>query len=132
MDVKEITVHLRYSANVKGAWKTVELIATASEGLGSMVPLYEELAARLKLLFSSDAAPPPPPPAPPPPPPAPPLEDAIFSAPPPPVRTEQEIDAGGHWCREHGVAYTAKSHEGRTWYSHKHGDAWCNEKKARA
>ena len=122
MDVKDITVHLRYSANVNGAWKTLELGATAAEGLGGIAPLYEELAARLKLLFSSDGAAPPPPPAPP-------LEDAIFSAPPPPVRTEQEIDAGGHWCVEHGVAYTAKSHDGRTWYSHKHGDAWCNEKK---
>ena len=122
MDVKDITVHLRYSANVNGAWKTLELGATAAEGLGGIAPLYEELAARLKLLFSSDGAAPPPPPAPP-------LEDAIFSAPPPPVRTEQEIDAGGHWCKEHGVAYTAKTNAEGTWYSHKAGDAWCNEKK---
>ena len=55
MDVKDITVHLRYSANVNGAWKTLELGATAAEGLGGIAPLYEELAARLKLLFPATA-----------------------------------------------------------------------------
>ena len=110
--VTDITVHLRYSANVNGAWKTIELGATAAEGLGRIAPLYEELAARMKLLFSSDGEAP--------------MDDVIFGGPLPPVRMEQEIEADGLWCEKHGMAYTAMRNDRGTWYSHRNGAGWCN------
>ena len=36
-----------------------------------------------------------------------------------------------HFCTKHGVPFKQYSNEKGVWYSHKDGDKWCNEAKAK-
>ena len=38
---------------------------------------------------------------------------------------------GEHFCTVHNTPFKQYSKDGKTWYAHKAGDAWCNEAKAK-
>jgi hypothetical protein len=114
MRVTEVHTTMRYSSEAKGAWRSIEVGATATltssdETLeSSMMELYNRLASQLRVLWykgngsSKDA-------------------EGIDTQ---PVQTLAQPD---HWCSEHDVQYKLHEKGGSTWYSHRQGTAWCNE-----
>jgi len=44
-------------------------------------------------------------------------------------KTPQPADPKVHWCEQHQVFFRKFEKDGKTWYSHKDGDKWCNEQK---
>jgi hypothetical protein len=112
MKVTEVSAVVRYSAEAKGAWRSVEVGATATltssdETLESAQgELYQRLRQQLKTLWANGKA------------------EAYVSTqvePPPPAKT--------HWCSEHDQEFKRHEKDGNVWYSHRQGSGWCNEAK---
>ena len=121
MRVTEVTTTIRYSAEGKGAWRSIEVGATATltasdETLETaQQELYARLSRQLKTLWANGSGTA--------------SQDAPeghqmpvepSGAPPPPAGRE-------HWCAEHGVEYKRYEKNGSTWYSHRQGNDWHNE-----
>ena len=112
MKVTTVSASVRYSKALgDGSHKTVELSAEAAltpkeqwqEAQGS---LYHELGQQLMSLWSTKAN-------------------------GQPVNDNGDGNGNGngdHHCQEHGVPFKRHEKNGRTWYSHKVGDKWCNER----
>lgn len=115
MRVTKVTANLRYSAEAKGAWRSIELGAEASltssneDWEAAQADLYHQLGQQLKTLWSNGTA------------------KADQPAPPelepaPPVKE--------HWCNEHQTEFKRQTKANAVWYSHRTENGWCNESKS--
>ena len=113
MKVTTVTATLRYSAEAKGAWRSIEVgaeatLTTSDESWETVqAELYHRLGQQLKTLWSNGSK-------------AEAHEQPQAETPAPPKE---------HWCSDHGVSFVArKGKNGTTFYSHRQGDGWHNEK----
>jgi hypothetical protein len=114
MKVDRVTATLRFSAEFKGAWQSVELgaeaaIAPDEEWGQEQEQLYHQLGERLKLIWASGDK----------------GQPAALSAPKTPV---EAAPAREHWCREHNVAFQRYEKSGHVWWTHRSEDGWCRER----
>jgi hypothetical protein len=113
MRVTEVTTTIRYSAEGKGAWRSIEVGATATltasdETLETaQQELYARLSRQLKTLWANGHGNS-----------KPAQEQSLPETPEPP----QE-----HWCSTHQTEYQRFSKDRKVWYSHKAPDGWCKE-----
>ena len=109
MKVTKVTANLRYSAEAKGAWRSIELGAEASltssaeDWETAQAELYHQLGQQLKTLWSNGTA----------------------KVDPPGLPPERN-----HWCTEHQAEFKAKNGPHGEFYSHRINgtNGWCNEK----
>jgi hypothetical protein len=115
MKVTTVTATLRYSAEAKGAWRSIEVGAEATltnsdeSWEQAQAELYHRLGQQLKVLWSNGNGKP-----------------ASQESP------QKEIPAPPreHWCSEHNQEWTPKTGKYGTFFSHKAPDgSWCNEAK---
>jgi hypothetical protein len=113
MRVTTVTATLRYSAEAKGAWRSIEVGAEATLTSGdeswetAQTELYQKLGQQLKTLWVNG-------------------NGKVAQEPPPPETSAPKPD---HWCEEHQIEYQRFSKDGKVWYSHKAPDGeWCREK----
>jgi hypothetical protein len=106
-------VNIRFSQDTgAGSWKTIELGTEATLSSSSedweqaQRELYSRLSEQLKVIWSGKA-------------------DAQYA---PEGRTIDAPPAKAHWCAEHRVEFKAKQGKFGTFYSHRQGDSWCNER----
>jgi hypothetical protein len=123
MRVTEISATVRYSAEAKGAWRSIEVGATArliasDETLESVsAELYQRLTKQLKVLWANSKA----------------GEgetktEALVS------RSPERSEGGAkgqtpnpNWCAEHHTEFKQFSKNGNSWFSHKTADGtWHN------
>jgi hypothetical protein len=121
MRVTKVSSIIRYAAEAKGAWRTIEVSAEAAinpeENWQTVQQeLYRQLGDQLKSMWSRGAS---------------------------KAQTEADswIELGGnhkealtpvpsreHFCTAHQIEYKRFTKDGRTWYSHKAPDGkWCKE-----
>jgi hypothetical protein len=111
--VTTISVNIRFSQDTgAGSWKTVELgseatLSNSSEDWEqSQRELYARLSEQLKIIWSGRA-------------------DAQYAQ-------EGSVVAArppkSHWCAEHQVEFKPKQGQYGTFYSHRQGNGWCNER----
>jgi hypothetical protein len=115
MKVDRVTATLRYSAEAKGAWRSIEVGAEAaltnSDGSWeqAQADLYQKLGQHLKTLWANG--------------------NGKAEA------QEQQIAETPallkpHWCSEHNQEWEPKNGKYGTFYNHKAPDgSWCNEGK---
>jgi hypothetical protein len=114
MQVTEVRTVVRYSAEAKGAWRSIEVGATATltasdETLESaQAELYNRLASQLKTLWYKGNG----------------RDVEGIDVQPVPMLAQRE-----YWCSEHGVEYKLHEKNGSSWYSHRKGATGCNEPK---
>jgi hypothetical protein len=113
MRVTEVSTVVRYSAEAKGAWRSIEVGATATltasdETLeAAQQELYHRLSRQLKTLWANGNG----------------KADTKEPA------TPETLAPREHWCEEHQTEYQRFSKDGKVWYSHKAPDGkWCREK----
>ena len=114
MRVTEVSTVVRYSAEAKGAWRSIEVGATATltandETLeAAQQELYHRLSRQLKTLWANGSS------------------KADTQEPTTPETPAPKAD---HYCQEHQTEYQRFSKDGKVWYSHKAPDGkWCREK----
>jgi hypothetical protein len=115
MKVDQVTATLRYSAEVKGAWRSVELGAEATVAPDEsweqeQEQLYHQLGERLKLIWASGDK----------------GQPADLSVPKSPVEAAP-APARKHWCGKHTVAFQRYEKGGHVWWTHRSTDGWCRE-----
>jgi hypothetical protein len=108
MKVTTVTATLRYSAEAKGAWRSIEVGAeatlTASDETWeqAQAELYHRLGRQLKTLWNNGN------------------------------KADQQETPGTpreHWCSEHDVEFKPKKGKYGAFYSHIAPDgSWCNER----
>jgi hypothetical protein len=107
MQIERVSATLRYSAETKGAWRSVEIGAEGSIPSGenrriAQARLYQQLSQQLKTLWNNGKA-----------------QEGIPEGHPQPE----------HWCQEHGQEYKAMTGQYGVFYSHPlPGKKWCNER----
>jgi hypothetical protein len=118
MNVNNISVHIRYSKPLAdGSYKTVELGAEGTlnpdeDYHDAQVALYHELGSTMKYVFSGNGA-------------GKPQNDREKPVETAPSQPEpQELD---HFCRKHQTPFKKYTKDGRSWWSHRVGSAWCRE-----
>ena len=109
MRVTKVTAVLRYSAEAKGAWRSIEVGAEGSltssneDWETAQADLYHQLGQQLNRLWANGTA----------------KVDPPAEAPP----------ERSHWCTEHQEEFKAKTGPHGEFYSHRiQGGGWCNEK----
>jgi hypothetical protein len=119
MKVTNVSASIRYSAEARGAWRSIELgveatIAPSEDWHTAQQDLYAQLGEQLKTMWSKGAS---------------------------KVETEPDswVELGGnhkapltpapaHYCEDHQCPYRRYEREGQVWYSHKAPDGtWCKE-----
>jgi hypothetical protein len=113
MRVTEVSTVVRYSAEAKGAWRSIEVGATATlmasdETLESVQEeLYRRLTKQLKILWTNGNG------------------RAETQEQP-----QAEIPPKPHWCPEHNQEFKKRTGPHGEFYSHqvKGTKDWCNEK----
>jgi hypothetical protein len=125
MQVDRVTALVKYSSEIKGSWKSIELGAEASLGPGeswraAQSQLYRDVSNLLKQLWAQNGSGQPPA-----------LEDL------PPVAGGFASDTDpqplpAHFCQQHGAPFTPKTGPHGEFYSHKveGSTAWCNKSRA--
>jgi hypothetical protein len=109
MKVTEVSAVVRYSAEARGAWRSIEVGATASltnsdETLESAQDeLYQRLRQQLRVLWTNGSS-------------------------RPGVQAETPASQNGHYCQEHQKEFRRYEKGGNAWYSHRQGSSWHNEK----
>ncbi len=122
MEVSKIAAHIRFSKDIGGSWKSLELAAEAEVTIMDdwtvcQAELYSQLSQQLRQLWhgtalnSQNGA-------------ESPVEPPAEPAPVSGSETRSE-----HWCEEHRAAFTQKNgKDGSSWWSHKAPDgSWCRE-----
>jgi hypothetical protein len=123
MDVNVVKATIRYSKEVQGAWKSVELGAEASLSPEetenwplAMEGLYSSLTVELRNLWGQNPV----------------TQETALEG---PETVIQRSPAAGpsprpraHWCTLHEVPFKRFEKDGQVWHSHKttEGD-WCKE-----
>jgi hypothetical protein len=115
MQVTEVRTVVRYSSEAKGAWRSIEVGATATltasdETLESaQAELYNRLASQLKLLWHKGNGKP---------------VLSIAEGTETPAETQSP---NPNWCVEHHTEFRQFSKNGNSWFSHKTADgSWHN------
>ena len=123
MEVNKIAAHIRFSKDIGGSWKSVELSAEASVSdrehwKQSQSELYFQLTDQLRQLWHNG-------------------NGAVLNGNSgteihvePPVEPEPVSGSREpleHWCEEHRVDFKRRTKNGTVWYSHRQGSGWCNE-----
>jgi hypothetical protein len=116
MNVTNVSANIRYSAEVNGAWRTIELGAEATVTPNedwhiAQEQLYHQLGQQMKTLWSNGSGkahngP----------------EKAIQPAP-----SQPEPKQPDHFCREHQTPFKKHTKDGRPWWSHRQGGGWHKE-----
>ena len=114
MRVTTVTATLKYSAEAKGAWRSIEVGAeatlTSSEEnwVAAQSQLYHKLGHQLKTLWNNSA------------------EKASTEEPPQATLPKPE-----HWCEAHQTKFKARTGPHGEFYSHQVNGTrqWCNEPK---
>jgi hypothetical protein len=112
MKVTTVTATLRYSAEAKGAWRSIEVGAEATLTNSdepweqAQAELYHRLGQQLKTLWVNGNG-------------RPSQETPMAEVPAP---------KPAHYCEEHQKEFKRHEKEGNVWYSHRQGDSWHNEK----
>ena len=123
MEVNKIAAHIRFSKDIGGSWKSLELAAEAEltimdDWTVCQTELYSQLSQQLCQLWNNGngaalngngGA-----------------ETAIEPpAKPAPVSgSETRLE---HWCEEHRAEFKRRQKAGVVWYSHRQGKGWCSE-----
>lgn len=113
MRVTKVTANLRYSAEAKGAWRSIELGAEASltssaeDWETAQADLYHQLGQQLNRFWS----------------------DGNGKADPQDPPTDEPGPAKEHWCNEHRTEFKRQARANAVWYSHRTDNGWCNEPK---
>jgi hypothetical protein len=103
--VTTVTATLRYSAEAKGAWRSIEVGAEATLTNSdetwetAQAELYHRLGQQLKTLWANGNG-----------------------------KTETPAPPKEHFCEEHNQEFKRHEKEGHIWFSHRQGDGWHNEK----
>jgi hypothetical protein len=128
MNVTTISATIRYSAEAKGAWRTIELGAEATLDPGedwqtAQQKMYSQLGEQFKTIWSKGASKA-----------CPELGRRVQQAEP-----DSWEELGGnhreplkpvpsHYCQQHQAEFKRYEKNGRSWYSHKAPDStWCKE-----
>jgi hypothetical protein len=130
MQVERINATIRYSQEIQGAWKSLELGAEASlepdeNWTIAQQGLYSLLTGQLKALWGNKNGHSP--------------EHAqngaenhvegsweeVTSYPSPAAEKPAPRE---HWCPAHQREFKRYEKDGRSWYSHRDGDGWCKER----
>jgi hypothetical protein len=120
MKVTTVTATLRYSAEAKGAWRTVEVGAEATltnsdeSWETAQQELYNRLGQQLKVLWSNGNGR---------------AETQEQTQPPAPPKASPEPSRREHYCQEHQMEFKRHEKDGAVWYSHRQGSGWHNEGK---
>jgi hypothetical protein len=113
MKVTEVSTVVRYSAEAKGAWRSIEVGATASltnsdETLESAQDeLYQRLRQQLRVLWTNGSS----------------KAETQEQVP-----SETPASQNNHYCQEHQKEFRRYEKDGNAWYSHRQGGGWHNEK----
>jgi hypothetical protein len=119
VNVITVTATIKYSAEAKGAWRTIEVGAEADVALDedwhtAQASLYDQLGQQLKTFWSKGAS-----------------------------KAHAEADdweeLGGnhketltpvpsHYCQAHQCQYKRYEKDGKVWWSHRQGNGWCKER----
>jgi len=121
MQISKIAAHVRFSKDIGGSWKSVELSAEASVSdrehwKQAQSELYFQLTDQLRQLWNNGAGAP--------------LNGAsgAESHGEPPAASEPTETPREHWCEEHQAEFKRRQKAGVIWYSHKAPDgSWCSE-----
>ena len=114
MKVTKVSALLRYSAEAKGAWRSVELGAEASltssteDWETAQADLYQQLGQQLNRFWFNGNG----------------------KAEPRDLPKEESTPVAEHWCDEHHFEWKRQSKGQSVWYSHRTNNGWCNEPKA--
>ncbi len=120
MKVTTISATIRFSKDIGGSWKSVELAAEASISdrefwKQAQSELYYQLGDQLRQLWhnGNGAA----------------LNGAggVESRGQPLPTSEPAQTPRPHWCEEHQAEFKRRQKAGVVWYSHRHGKGWCSE-----
>ncbi len=120
MEVNKIAAHIRFSKDIGGSWKSLELAAEADVTIMDdwtvcQAELYSQLSQQLRQLWNNGngAA----------------LNGAggTESHGEPPAASEPAQTPREHWCYPHKREWKRRTKNGMTWYSHRQGKGWCNE-----
>jgi hypothetical protein len=113
--ITEVSAVVRYSAEAKGAWRSIEVGATATltnsdeSWEQAQTELYHRLGQQLKALWNNGTS-------------KAETQEKPSNSPDSPATTRQ------HFCQEHQQEYKPKEGKYGTFYSHKAPDgSWCNE-----
>lgn len=115
MKVDRVKATLRYSAEAKGAWRSLEIGAEATvapdeDWQSAQASLYQQLGQQLQALWDNRKA------------------DEV---PEKPAETSEEANlptTPEHYCQQHQVAYRRYEKEGNVLWAHKAPDGtWCRE-----
>ena len=119
MRVTSISVSVRYSKQMgDGSYKTIELgcegaLEKDENWWEAQADLYHQLGDQMRCVFSGSGKAQNGP------------ENAVAplaGAATPPVPSRE------HFCTAHQTEYRQFTKDGRTWYSHRHGNGWCKER----
>jgi hypothetical protein len=117
--VSSVSVNVRYSKQmVDGSFKTVELgtegnLDPSEDWQEVQSDLYRQLGDQMRYVFNGSGKAQNGP------------ENAVAplaEAATPPVPSRE------HFCTAHQTEYRQFTKDGRTWYSHRHGNGWCKER----
>jgi hypothetical protein len=111
MKVTTVTATIKYSAEAKGAWRTIELGAEAQVALNedwhtAQEQLYLQLGQQMKTLWANGNG-----------------KSAAQELPEP----ETPPPAREYWCAEHKTKFRKFVKGNQTWYSHRTSNGWCKE-----
>ncbi len=122
MQVVKVSASIRFSKDIGGSWKSVELAAEAAINHGedwyqSQSQLYSELGQQLRDLWPGNGKG---------------ISDSTKSnetEKEPPKSPEPTQSTPVHYCELHGVSFKQRQKDGQIWYSHqiKGTREWCNE-----
>ena len=108
MNITTVSASVRFSKDLGGKqFKTVELSAEGTVNANenwraAQAQLYADLGQQLKALWTANGN-----------------GD---------TNSNSQESTPEHYCHEHGTEFKRYEKEGRVWYSHRFGDAWCKEK----
>jgi hypothetical protein len=116
MKITEVSTVVRYSAEAKGAWRSIEVGATATltasdETLeAAQQELYHRLSRQLKTLWANG-------------------NGKAEAQEQPSNGSQTPAPPHEHWCQEHNQEFKARVNKqtGETFYSHRQGGGWHNE-----
>ena len=114
MRITKINTSLRYSAEAKSAWRSIEVgceaTLTASEATEwetAQAELHEKLKRQVNRFWSNGNG----------------------KAEPRDPSPEEPLPVKEHWCEEHQQEWTRQTKAGSVWYSHRTENGWCNAPK---
>jgi hypothetical protein len=123
MNVHIVSANIRYSAEAKGAWRTIELGAEAAVAPNedwhiAQEQLYHRLGQQMKSLWNNGSG----------------SGKALSGSeshvqPTPPTSSLFFTQLPEHCCPTHQTSFKRYEKNGQTWYSHRQGNDWCKENR---